>query len=175
MTACNLKYDYSKIEFIIHHLATTIDNVAETVEEGVPKLSNKATPYEILKFLNTFDGVCTNLSWTTGPKLFQKFQLHLKDHHYDLWEPIIVDVTKNISQFNKCLGECKTELLEGYTYEHQMDYLREIKKPSQMQRQVHFFSNFELLTAWLLNFQARFHRHPTASKISLCNAYLVAK
>jgi hypothetical protein len=126
-------YDDSKIEFIKHQLTTKVENVTETVEEPVPKLSASATPSEILKFLNTFNRVRANLSWTTGPKLFQHFPMHIKGYHYDMWEVITDSVTKNVSQFNKCLGEFKAELLEGYNYEDQMDYLRDIKKPSQMQ------------------------------------------
>jgi hypothetical protein len=135
MTACNMNaavisfepnYDHSKIEFIKHQQTTTIDNVTETVEEQVPKLSKEPTPYNILKCLNTFYYVCTSLSCT----MFQKFPLHLKGHHsYHLWEQIIDGITKTVSQFNKF----KAELLESINYKEHMDYLREIKKSGSME------------------------------------------
>ena len=126
--------DESKLEYIKHE-RTTIDQnqVRETVVERVPKLSDDATPHEILRFLAAFDRVRENMGWTTGAKLFQRFPMHLNGYFLDVWELLIVGVNPSVNAFNNVLVEFKRELLEGYSYEEQMDYLRELKKPPKME------------------------------------------
>ena len=66
--------DESKLEYIKHERTTVDQNQArETVVKRVPKLSDNATPHEILWFLAAFDRVRENMGSTTGAKLFQNF------------------------------------------------------------------------------------------------------
>jgi hypothetical protein len=130
----DLDHDDSKLEFVKHQRTTTDANdVRETTEERVPKLAEDASPYEILRFLSAFNRTKINLSWTTGPKLFQKFPMHLEGYHYDAWELITDGVNPTVALFTTSIEEFKNELLEGYTYEDQMDYLRDLKKPGKLE------------------------------------------
>ena len=117
-------YDESKLEHIHHKRSVTDANdVRETISEQVPMLSEDASPHEILKFLTKFHKARTNLQWTTGPKLFQRFPMHLHTDHREIWDTIIADFNETVIHFNDSLSEFKQELLRGYKYEAQMDYL----------------------------------------------------
>lgn len=127
--------DSSKtIEFIKHqHRVRTEQGNEDTVEDRIPKLSEDALPFEILQFLSTFQRVRQTLNWTTGPKLFQKFPMHLSGYHLDVWESVATGRNATVIGFNQTLQDFKLELLEGYTYEDQLDYLRTVKKPGKME------------------------------------------
>ena len=129
-----IPFDYeienpSTIEYIRHQFREDDD----IIEERIPKLREDASPYEILHFLNTFQRARTTMSWTTGPKLYQKFQLHLSDYHLEVWYLFMNDRAHTVVRFDAHLKEFKTELLQGYSYEDQMDYLRSLKKPGAME------------------------------------------
>ncbi len=73
------------------------------------------------------------MSWTTGLKLYQKFPMHLTGYHLDMWEQLAAEQAATVDGFNETLQTFKTELLQGYMYEDQMDYLRSLKKPGKME------------------------------------------
>jgi hypothetical protein len=134
MSSCNKKaavipfkpdYDKSSTQYIKHQQTITDANDVQetTTEEQVPKLAKAASPYEILKFLSAFNCAQKNFSWTSSPKLFQKFPMHLDGYQFETWELITDGLNHNIPLFSTSLEHFKIELLEGYTYENQMDYL----------------------------------------------------
>ena len=126
--------DADKTEFVKHsRTITEADGSSDVLEERIPKLSEDATPYDILKFLAAFGRARTNLRWTTGPRLYQKFPVHLSGYHLEVWETTIEDdPNQTVANFNASLEDFKLELLQGYNYEDQMDYLRELCKPPKM-------------------------------------------
>ncbi len=119
-------------EFIKHQLRMQAQDNEDIIEDQIPKLSEEASPYEILQFLSIFQRVRRTMNWTTGPKLYQKFPVHLSGYHLDVWELPTNDRTATVANFNDQLQEFKSELLQGYTDEDQMDYLRTLKKPGNM-------------------------------------------
>lgn len=126
--------DDDDVEYIKHSRVTTDkDNVRETTEERVPKLNDEATPRQILLFLAAFRRARQALQWTAGPKLFQKFRMHLGDDHLDVWDEIAkASSTQTVSTFAASLDEFKKELLLGYHYQNQISYLRSLKKPGTL-------------------------------------------
>ena len=109
------------VEFIKHQLRTRAQDNEETIEERIPKLSEDSSPYDILQFLSVFQRVRRTMNWTTGPKLYQKFAVHLSTYHLDVWELLTEDRNATVANFNEQLQEFKAELLQGYSYEDQMD------------------------------------------------------
>ncbi len=105
----------------------------DTTEDKIPKLSKEASLHEILQFLNAFQRVRRTMDWTTGPKLVQKFPMHLTGYHLDIWEQVAAGQPAPVDGFNETLQTFKTELLRGYTYEDQMDYLRSLRKTGKME------------------------------------------
>ena len=65
-------FDESTLEFVKHERTTMENDIRETISERVPRLSDDASPHEILRFLAAFKRARDNLSWTTGTKLFQR-------------------------------------------------------------------------------------------------------
>ena len=108
------QYDESEIEYIKHE-RITIDNNGEEekVNERMPRLNEEAEPLEILRFLSAFARVREDLSWTNGPKLYQKFRMHLTGYHLELWDTTIDGNNRTVATFNDVLKEFKTELLDG--------------------------------------------------------------
>ena len=68
------------------------------------------------------------MQWNTGPKLFQRFIMHLEGVHLTTWEAQIDGVNETVVNFNAQFTDFKRGLLEGYKYLDQMDYLKELKK-----------------------------------------------
>jgi len=133
-------FDESKASFITHKRSMTQEGVTETVEEKIMKLHEEASPFEILKFLHSFRKARTAMAWLTAPKLFQKFPLHLDGYHLEMWESVLEaiqakleeDADLAVENFDDAITAFKEEVLQGYHYEDQMDYLRGLKKPGNM-------------------------------------------
>ena len=119
-------------DYVKHQRTITEDDVRETGEERVPKLTDEATPLQVLHFLTAFDRARTNLQWNTGPKLFQKFPMHLSQDHLDTWELAYKGAEETVDEFDASLEIFKSELIDGISYENQLDYLRNLKKPGKM-------------------------------------------
>ena len=126
--------DYSiPMEYIRHQLRTRTENDEDVVEEKLQRLHEEASPYEILQFFSAFQRVRSSMNWAEGPKLYQKFPLHLNDYHLEIWESLTNQRDRTTDNFNLQLQEFKAELLRGYKYEDQMNYLRSLKKPGKME------------------------------------------
>ena len=67
------------------------------------------------------------MQWTTGPKLFQRFELHLQGTHLLTWQTQTFGANQTVAIFNGHLEVFKDSLLAGYNYEEQKDYLRLIR------------------------------------------------
>ena len=82
----------------VRHQRTVTDanDMRETTEERVPRLDDDATPNHILHFLSAFHRARASMQWTTGPRLFQKFCVHLDDDHLDTWDAITANVQNQL-------------------------------------------------------------------------------
>jgi len=130
----DFELDTTTLEYVKHQLKVRAqDGSEDTIEDKIPKLREDASPYEILHFLSTFQRVRHTMNWTTGTKLAQKFPMHLIGYHLDTWEVLMGNRNATVNNFELSLNEFKQELLEGYTYEDQIDYLRTLKKPGKME------------------------------------------
>ena len=78
-------FDESEVEYVKHRRSEVHNGVTEEISERVPKLSDDATPYQILKFFTSFAHARDSLQWNTGPRLFQRFRLHLGETHLQQW------------------------------------------------------------------------------------------
>ena len=75
----DVEFDESKLEHVKHKKTIREDDgSSESTEVQVPKINDEASPYEILHFLSSFQKARSILRWTTGPKLFAKFPMHLR-------------------------------------------------------------------------------------------------
>lgn len=126
-----LKPDYEEDSknCIKHRRSEVINHVTEEVSETVPKLTDDATAFQTLVFFSAFTQARRNMQWTTGPTLFRKFIVHLAGTPLVIWEGLVEDLNQSVNTFNTALQEFKEELLQGYHYEDQMDYIRDLKKP----------------------------------------------
>ena len=111
-------YDESEIEYIKHERVVVENNEErDKFIERVPRLSEEAEPFAILRFLAAFARACKDLAWTTGPKLYQKFRMHLTGYPLELWDTTIFGNNRTVPTFNVALNKFKNELLQGYHYE----------------------------------------------------------
>jgi hypothetical protein len=116
------------MEFIKHRRSEVNNGVTEEIQEQVPKLTDSATPYHILRFFSSFTQVRRHMQWTTGPRLFQRFHMHLEGTHLTTWEDQINGLAETVANFDAQFIAFKGTLLQGYKYLDQMDYLRTVKK-----------------------------------------------
>ena len=121
-------YDESLVEYIKHRRSESNNNVTEEISERVPILPDDATAHRIVTFLAAFNQARRHMQWTTGPKLFQRFELHLQGTHLLTWQDQTFGANQTVAIFNGHLELFKDSLLAGYDYEEQKDYLRSIRK-----------------------------------------------
>jgi hypothetical protein len=80
-------------------------------------------------FLRKFHHAKDTLHWTTGPILFQKFEILLQGFHRQAWSDEAEAVgTKTVQHFADALTSFKSQLLENEDYDDQMDYIQQLKK-----------------------------------------------
>lgn len=113
--------DRTELTYVKHYRRVTENNVEETFQEQVPRLSETAEPlFELLKFLAAFQHARDTLTWTTGPKLFQKFPMHLEGKHLLLF-----------FLFLRCCDKMGTyhlqSLMTNDSYEY--EYVKMLRKP----------------------------------------------
>ena len=101
-----IPFDYepdttTPVEYVKHQLKVRApDGTEDTIEDRIQKLREDAPPFEILQFLSTFQRVRQTMGWTTGPKLFQKFPMHLFGYqHLDLWELLRNNQNATVNNF----------------------------------------------------------------------------
>jgi hypothetical protein len=116
------------IEYVKHRRSEVNNGVTKEIQERVPKLKDDASPYQILRFFTSFTQVRRHMHWTTGPRLFQRFHMHLEGVHLTTWEDQVQNLNETVVNFDAPFIEYKRSLLEGYCYLDQMDYLQSVKK-----------------------------------------------
>ena len=70
-------FDESKLQYIKHKISREENGVREETEQKVPSLPTTSTAYQKLMFFEAFTCARAVLGWTTGPKLYTKFPMHL--------------------------------------------------------------------------------------------------
>ena len=116
-----------EIQYIKHKRSTRINGILDEDKVRVPVLHTEAEPVHILDFLIQFETARLNLQWTTGPKLFQKFPMHLTRQDRLLWDDLLLNRPRTVAGFDEVLLDFKDEILEGYDYHDQLDYLRTLQ------------------------------------------------
>jgi hypothetical protein len=72
------------------------------------------------------------MSWTTGPRLYKKFEVHLQGFHRQTWSDEAVGQSQTVATFDATLLAFKSQLLEDKDYDNQLDYIQELRKPRDM-------------------------------------------
>jgi hypothetical protein len=72
------------------------------------------------------------MSWTTGPKLYEKLLMHLQGYHRQTWTDEAAGNAQTVVTFDKTVLAFKQQLLENEDYDNQMDYIQDLRKPSDM-------------------------------------------
>jgi hypothetical protein len=125
-------YEQSAIHRIKHAQTREIAGVTEKTSVEVPQLSEQAGTYELLTFLREFELARATMSWTTGPKLYEKFIMHLQGYHRQTWTDEAAGKAQTVATFDQTILEFKEQLLENKDYDNQMDYIRDLHKPQDM-------------------------------------------
>jgi hypothetical protein len=129
-----LKPDYedSGIHRIKHSQQREIAGVLDKTTVEVPRLSEDAGTYELLTFIREFQRAQAILGWTTGPKLFDKFKMHLQGFHRQTWSDEAHGQAQTVIHFDNTILAFKGQLLAHEVYANQMDFLRDLQKPPDM-------------------------------------------
>ena len=102
----------------------------------IPKLPEDPTPYQILDFFRVFQDACDILEWTTGALRFSKIRQHFQGLHKDTWDDALtaIGTSRSLDAFHHARDVFLAQTFEETRdYDIQMDFLRTIKKPSEMQ------------------------------------------
>jgi hypothetical protein len=100
----------------------------------VPRLSEDAGTYELLTCLREFQRAQAIMSWTTGPRLYEKFEVHLQGFHRQTWSDEAVGLAQTIATFDtSTVLAFKSQLLKDEDYGNQLDCIRELWKPRNME------------------------------------------
>jgi hypothetical protein len=126
-------YEESSVHRIKHSQARDVAGVSEKTTVEVPRLSENAGTYELLTFIREFQRARSIMSWTTGPRLFEKFEVHLQGFHRQTWsDEAAGHATQTVATFDETVRAFKSQLLEDEDYDNQLDFIRELKKPRDM-------------------------------------------
>ncbi len=125
-------YEQSGIHRIKHTQSREVNGVSEKTTVEVPQLSENAGTYELLTFLREFELARATMSWTTGPKLYEKLLMHLQGYHRQTWSDEAAGNAQTVATFDATVLAFKQQLLENEDYDNQMDYIRELRKPRDM-------------------------------------------
>ena len=128
---------------------TTVDpndpNNREVIYLDIHSFDDDVTPIEILLILREFDDAASMLGWTNGPKLFNNFQLLVTGSTLasDEWTKAAAQAnTMTVATFTVARQSFLSELMKPIKYTSQIDYLRKLKKPRDMEL-IEFKRNFE--------------------------------
>jgi hypothetical protein len=72
------------------------------------------------------------MSWTTGPRLYEKFEVHLQGFHRQTWTDEAAGLSQTVVTFDKTVRAFKSQLLEDEDYDNQLDFICELKKRHEM-------------------------------------------
>ena len=117
-------YEESSIHRIKHSQARDIAGVSEKTTVEVPRLSEDAGTYELLMFIREFQRARTIMSWTTGPRLYEKFEMHLLGFHRQIWTDEAAGQPQTVVTFETTISAFKDQLLKNEDYDNQLDYIR---------------------------------------------------
>jgi hypothetical protein len=87
---------------------------------------------ELLCFLTAFLRAATMMHWTTGQTLFKKFPSHLQASNLDIWMLSANSLSHTVVNFHIFIHSLKRTKFLGSSYNHQIDFLRTIQKPSEL-------------------------------------------
>ena len=82
-------FEESKQQYVKHKVTRDENGVRDETEQRVPSLATTSTAYQKLMFFEAFNRARTILGWTTGPKLYTKFPMHLPASHLRSWTTIV--------------------------------------------------------------------------------------
>ena len=125
-------YDESKVSKIKHKRTIRNNNEEEVYTVEVPKLSENYTKYELLNFVREFREASNVMNWTTGPALYQKFAMHLTGINRTDWNTMTHGGQRTVQSFRDNISEFIAKSFTGQDYNDQMDYLRALRKPKEM-------------------------------------------
>ena len=103
-------FDESKLQYVKHKITTDVNGVREETEQRVPMLPVTATAYQKLMFFESFTRARAVMGWTTGPRLYSKFAMHLSLVHLRTWTTTIGNHNQTVAGFNQDLQMFKSTL-----------------------------------------------------------------
>ncbi len=129
-------FDLSKVTKIKHTKEVTDPNGGtEKTTIYIPQLPEDATPYQQLSFFSEFQDAIEIMEWTTGATKFSKIGQHFQGIHRSNCVSAISDIGNGRSNaaFNQACEVFLSNTFEASKdYDTQLDYLRSIKKPSDL-------------------------------------------
>ena len=126
-------FDSTKLDKVKHSVTHTVGTDASKTQVEIPKLSVGATRMELISFCTEFRHSAQIMRWTTGPILFKKFPMHLQVSDLDNWNILSGNSPNTVAGFNTCLDLLKHSKFLDDAYDRQVDFLRLIKKPKDVE------------------------------------------
>jgi hypothetical protein len=115
-------YEESSVHWIKHAQSRDVAGVSEKTTVKVPRLSEDSGTSVLLTFIREFQRTRAIMSWTTGPKLFEKFEMHLQGLHRQTWSNEAAGQAQTAVMFDLTVLAFKGQLLENKDYANQLDY-----------------------------------------------------
>ncbi len=72
------------------------------------------------------------MSWTTGPRLFNKFQMHLEDDHETKWDDITSGLNETVAIFDEAISEFTSQRFQPDDYHVHKKFLLSVRKPGEV-------------------------------------------
>ena len=129
-------FDPKKLDTIKHSITRTVDGDSEKTTVEVPKLRVEATNMEYLHFINSFGKARQIMGWTTGPRLFLKFPMHLEDDHELQCNDAIDGVNETVANFETAVNALSKQRFQPDNYHVHKKYLLAICKPGNVDRKI---------------------------------------
>ena len=128
------KKDFSpkSLDMVKHSVTRTVNEETEKTTIEVPKLRVEATNMEYLHFINSFEKARRVMSWTTGPRLFNKFQMHLEDDHETKWDDITTGLNETVANFDQAISEFTSQRFQPDDYHVHKKFLLSLRKPGEV-------------------------------------------
>jgi hypothetical protein len=63
------------------------------------------------------------MSWTTGPRLYEKFEVHLQGFYRQIWSNETAGKGQTVATFDDTVLAFKSQLLKDEDYDNQLDYI----------------------------------------------------
>ena len=98
-------FDPKDLTKLKHSITRTVNDETDKTTLEVPKLRVDATQTEFLNFIIEFSDARTTMGWTTGPKLFSKFVVHLEGDDKTVWSELSLGINQTVVNFDSTLKE----------------------------------------------------------------------